>query len=186
MNAESGTHNNIFLIGYRCTGKSSVGEILSKKLEWPLIDTDLLLVSDRGSSIKEIVDKQGWEIFRKFEHDILKQVCLDERQIVATGGGIVLNDANVDRMKKSGTLVWLKAAPETIKERMKLDQDTETFRPSLTSKDSFSEIEETLIEREPIYMRASDIQIDTDLKQIDEICELIIRQLEKRLTAHSS
>ena len=177
MNPEHRIRNNVFLIGYRCTGKSSVGERLSNKLGWPLIDTDSLLVSESGASIKDIVETRGWEAFRKLEHDILKQVCLLDRQVVATGGGIVLNDANVNRMRKNGKLIWLKAAPVTIKKRMKLDQDTEAFRPSLTSKDSFSEIEETLSEREPIYKRASDCQVDTDHKQIDEICEIIIRHL---------
>jgi shikimate kinase len=186
LNPEPGTHFNIFLIGYRCTGKSSVGKILSEKTGWSFIDTDERLVSESGSSIKEIVETQGWETFRKVEHDILKQACLRDRQVVATGGGIVLNNANVNRMKNHGTLIWLKATPETIKKRMKLDQDTESFRPSLTAKGSFSEIEETLREREPIYRKASDFRIDTDHKQIDEICEIIIRQLKKRLVAHRS
>jgi shikimate kinase len=154
-----------------------VGKLLSKKLGWPYVDSDSLLVSESGSSIKEIVETHGWDTFRKIEHGILKQICLVDRQIVATGGGIVLDDANITRMKKSGRLIWLKALSETIRKRMKLDQDTEEFRPSLISKDSFSEIEEILAERDPIYKRAMDFYVDTDDKPIDAICEIIIQQL---------
>ena len=168
---------NVFLIGYRCTGKSAVGKSLATRLDWPFIDTDSLLVSESGKSIKKIVETHGWEIFRKMEHAVVKQVCVVDRRVVATGGGVVLNEANVNLMKKSGRLVWLRAQPETIKTRMMLDQDTKAFRPSLTSKDSFSEIEETLIERDPFYKQAMDFGVDTDGRQVDEICDEIVQQL---------
>ena len=177
MNSETGTHSNLFLIGYRCTGKSSVGKMLAGILGRPFIDTDSLLVSESGSSIKEIVADQGWEGFRKIEHDILKQVCLTDRQVVATGGGIVLNDANVIRMKKTGMLIWLKAAPGTIEKRMMGDQNTEDFRPSLTSKDTLVEIEETLAERESLYTRAMNFHVETDDLPVNEICDTIINRI---------
>ena len=154
-----------------------MGKLLAGKLGRPFIDTDSLLVSESGTSIKEIVAEQGWEGFRRIEHDILKQVCLIDRQVVATGGGIVLNDANVNRMKKNGKLVWLKAKPKTIKNRMSLDQDTEAYRPSLTSNDIFNEIEDMLIERNPINNQAMDFFVDTDVRNIDDICDEIVRQL---------
>lgn len=190
MNFELGTHYNIFLIGFRCTGKSSVGQLLSARLGWPFIDTDSLLVSESGQSIKEIVGTQGWETFRKMEHAAVEQVCMLHRRVVATGGGIVINDANVKLMKSNGRLVWLKAAPKTIKKRMMQDQDTEFFRPSLTAKDSFFEIEETLTERNPIYNAAMDFYVETDGRRIDEICDTIFRQLRvldsKQFKAHGS
>jgi len=108
---------------------------------------------------------------------MVNQVCILDRQVVATGGGVVLNEANVNLMKKNGRTVWLKALPETIKSRMMLDQDTEAFRPSLTSKNSFSEIEETLLERDLLYRQAMDFCVETDDRRIDEICETIVRQL---------
>ena len=113
MNPEP--NNLIFLIGYRCTGKSSVGKLLSAKLGWTFIDTDSLLVSENGVSIKKIVAIHGWNTVRKMEHAIVNQVCILDRRVVATGGGVVLNDANVNLMKKNGRTVWLKALPETIK-----------------------------------------------------------------------
>ena len=168
---------NVFLIGYRCTGKTSVGKSLSAKLGWPLIDTDTLLVSDSGQSIKEIVETRGWQTFRNIEHAIVERVCDLDRQIVATGGGVVLSAANVQLMQQSGRLVWLRAKPETIKRRMTQDTDTEAFRPALTAKDSIAEIEETLLEREPYYRQAMDFSVDTDDRQIEEICEIIVQNL---------
>ena len=178
MNPEPRTFSNIFLIGFRCTGKSSVGKRLATKLGWPFIDTDSLLVSESGTCIKEIVEKHGWHTFRKMEHAIVSQVCVLNRRVVATGGGVVLNKANVNMMKKKGRIVWLKAGPETIKSRMMLDQNTEAFRPSLTTKDSLSEIEEMLNERNPLYRQAMDFCVETDDRRVDGICDEIVQLLD--------
>ena len=179
MNFEPDNLLNVFLIGYRCTGKSSVGKSLATRLDWFFVDTDSLLVAESQTSIKAIVDSCGWEEFRKLEREVIKRVCAQSRQIVATGGGAVLEDANVRRMKSSGKVVWLLAQPDTIRRRMIQDTGTAAFRPALTSKDSITEIEETLLDREPYYSRAMDIKMDTDDRQVDEICDTIIRNLLK-------
>ena len=70
-----------------------------------------------------------------------------------------------------------RAKPETIKRRMTQDTDTEAFRPALTAKDSIAEIEETLLEREPYYRQAMDFSVDTDDRQVEEICEIIVQNL---------
>jgi len=171
--------DNLFLIGYRCTGKSSVGKLLSAKLDWPFIDTDSLVVSENGMSINEIVDTYGWETFRKMEHAVVKEVCVLDRRVVATGGGIVLNEANVSLMKKSGKIIWLRASSETIKVRMVQDQASETLRPALTSTDSISEIKETLAERAPLYQHAMDFSVDTDNVRLDAIVDFINENLKK-------
>ena len=169
---------NLFLIGYRCTGKSSVGKLLTAKLDWPFIDTDSLVVSENGMSIREIVISRGWEAFRRLEHTVLKQVCTVDRRVVATGGGIVLDADNVKLMKKSGRIIWLRASPETIKVRMVQDQASEAYRPALSSTDSISEIEETLAERAPLYRHAMDFSVDTDHRGVDEICDITIGYLK--------
>jgi shikimate kinase len=190
VNAEPLNLSNLFLIGYRCTGKSSVGKLLAARLGWHFADTDSLLVADKQTSIKEIVENCGWQAFRKFERDVVIRVCDQNQQVVATGGGVVLNDANVGSMKAAGKIVWLRAAPETIRRRMMQDTDTEAYRPPLSSKDSIGEIEETLLEREACYRQAMDFLVDTDGRRIDEVCEAIMRQLmaldAERNEAHSS
>jgi shikimate kinase len=170
---------NVFLIGYRCTGKSSVGRMLAATLGRSFIDTDSLVVSENGMSIREIVDSRGWEVFRRLEHTALQQVCTMDRRVVATGGGIVLDIDNVELMKKSGRIIWLRASSETIKARMVQDQDSMDFRPALTSTDSISEIEETLAKRAPLYQDAMDFSVDTDNVRLDAIADFIIENLNR-------
>jgi len=177
VNTEPANLDNVFLIGYRCTGKSSVAKSLAARLGWLFVDTDELLVAERRMSIKEIVDRCGWETFRKFEHEVVKQVCGLNRQVVATGGGVVLDDANVKHMQANGTIVWLRATAETIRKSMMQDTDTEAFRPALTAKNSIAEIEETLLEREPYYRRAMDFHVHTDGLELDAIASSIIDNL---------
>jgi len=168
---------NLFLIGYRCTGKSSVGRSLAAELRWSFVDTDSLLVTKQKMSIKEIVGAYGWEGFREMEHTILKKICTSDEQVVATGGGVVLNEDNVMLMKKSGTIIWLKATAETIKVRMLQDKDTRDFRPALTLNGSISEIEEKLHSRESLYKSAMDFFVDTDDRDIRVITDIIIEKL---------
>ena len=114
---------NIFLIGYRCTGKTSVGRNLAKSLGRPFFDADAEIVEEQGLNISEIVSQQGWDAFREMEKAIIKKMCALDDFVVATGGGVVLDDENIENMKKSGVLVWLKATPGTIKKRIFLCQE---------------------------------------------------------------
>ncbi len=173
MNAD-----NLFLIGYRCTGKSSVGRSLAATIGRSFIDTDSLVVSENGMSIREIVDSRGWEVFRRLEHTALQQVCTKDRRVVATGGGIVLDIDNVELMKKSGRIIWLRASPKTIRVRMAQDQASVALRPALTSTDSISEVEETLAQRAPLYQDAMDFSVETDHREVAEICDFIIGYLK--------
>ena len=169
---------NLFLIGYRCTGKTAVGRCLADKLGWSFIDTDSLIVQQQKMSIREIVGAHGWENFRQMESDILKTVCDSKMQVVATGGGIVLNEQNVKLMRKNGCIIWLRAEPETIKNRMCQDEDSMDFRPALTLNDSLSEIEETLQLRKPLYQKAMDLFVDTDALDIRAVTNIIIEKLK--------
>ena len=171
---------NIFLIGYRCTGKTCVGRSLAKSLGRPFLDADSELVKEQNLNISEIVSKQGWDAFREIESDIIKRVCALDDHVVATGGGAVLNDKNVKLMKRSGKLVWLKATPETIKKRILQDKNTKDYRPPLTSKGSVEEIHETLLNRNPFYEKAMDFDVDTDGIGIDEVCHAIIKKLNDK------
>ena len=168
---------NIYLIGYRGTGKTSVGKSLASILNWPFIDADLELVARVGMAIDEFVRKKGWKTFRNKERTVMQQICKYDMRVVATGGGVVLDSQNIKSMQNSGTLVWLKALPETIRARLLCDQRSGQSRPALTSKGLTDEIEEMLIQRDPYYKTAMDFCIETDLFNIDEICNVIVAQL---------
>ena len=168
---------NIFLIGYRCSGKTSVGKLLAGRLGWTFVDTDADIVSEHGLTIADMVVAQGWKSFREKEKAVIKRRCTLDQTVVATGGGAILDSVNVDLMKAVGTLVWLKAHADTVKERIFKDANTDDQRPSLTAKGLLEEIEETLAVRDPYYQSAMDFSVDTDDRSIDEISERIMEHL---------
>ena len=169
---------NIFLIGYRCTGKTTVGRSLAKRLERLFFDTDLELVKEQGINISDIVSKRGWAAFREIEKRVIQCACERDNQVVATGGGAVLDEDNVKRMKDSGVIVWLKADISTIEKRIIEDNTTRDFRPSLTSKGSVEEVRETLLTRNPFYERAMDFFVDTEFMDIEAVCDTIIQKIK--------
>ncbi len=152
---------NIYLVGYRCTGKSSVGRRLASRLGRAFADTDSMVVEQAGKEIAAIVETNGWADFRRLEQACLLALAAKHQQVVATGGGIVLDAHNVQTMKTSGIVVWLTAAPDIIRQRMQTDIQSEHQRPALTDRNAMDEIERVMEERRPLYQAASDIAIDT-------------------------
>lgn len=168
---------NVFLIGFRCTGKTTVGRILSESLGLRFIDTDRQFVAEAGQSIDSAVNTHGWRHFRQWEANILAQVCTGEGQVVATGGGVILNPDNVAGMNRSGAVVWLCASPETIVRRMTGDDDSQISRPSLTGKAPSVEVIEVLSQRTPLYRQAADIEVMTDERSQGMIADEIVQAL---------
>jgi len=170
---------NIYLIGYRCTGKTSVGKSLASMIGWSFIDTDLLLVAQLGTTIAEFVHANGWTAFRRKEKAVIEKVCTLDMQVVATGGGVAQDPQNVAYMQKSGAIIWLKALPQTIKHRLIQDDNSQRSRPALTSKGRIEEIDQMLQSRNLIYEKAMNFFIETDHLSISDICNIIIEQLPK-------
>ncbi|MDI6777233.1 MAG: shikimate kinase [Syntrophales bacterium] len=170
---------NVVLIGYRCTGKSSVGERLSQVLHLPFYDTDTLIEKLTGKTIQTMVSENGWEFFREKEREIIKSLATTEESVIATGGGAVMDQENVNILKKNGVLVWLAADVDTIIERMQADADSTKRRPPLSRDDFIQETINVLEERIPVYRRLADFSVDTAGEGIDEIVEQICRFLER-------
>jgi shikimate kinase len=169
---------NIFLIGYRCTGKSTVGRRVADELNWKFVDADAELVSDQGRSIAQIVSQSGWEDFRRIEKTVLARLCKLENQVIATGGGVVLDRENVQCMKNNGPVIWLRASADTIYKRMTQDQNTVASRPALTDKRTWNEILETISERQPLYAAAMNGYVETDGKTIEGVCTEVVSLLK--------
>ncbi len=168
---------NIYLIGYRCTGKTSVGRLLSERTCRPLVDTDQRIMVHADMSVSDIVAQNGWSYFRELEKQVLSETAAASRLVVATGGGIVLDpDNRVILEDPAHFTVWLQASPETIEKRMKADAQNKTLRPALTESLLAREIADTLAARNPYYESARDMAIDTDRQSMDEICELILKE----------
>lgn len=168
---------NIFLIGYRCTGKTSVGKCIAENIGWNFIDSDELLMINNGETVADIVSRGGWPLFRKLEKDTLKTICRRRKQVVATGGGVIVDAENIDLMKQSGSVVWLRATPETILKRMIQDTRTGQLRPSLTDHELAVEIEKTLKERMPLYRTAMSVDVETDGKTPEKISSEVLSRL---------
>jgi shikimate kinase len=167
---------NIVLIGYRGTGKSSVGKLLAERSGRELISTDAEIVRRAGGSIPDIVARHGWDHFRDLESDVCRDLAGKDQLIIDTGGGAILRQANVDRLKANGLLFWLTAEVATISRRIGGD----TQRPSLTGAKSFvEEIEEVLRERTPAYRAAADHVIATDSRTVGEIVDLILQAVAR-------
>jgi len=172
---------NLLLIGYRCSGKTTIGKSIARTIDWSFVDSDLLVIKKSGKSIQDIIDTEGWDAFRRIERSALKQICANDRQVVATGGGVVLDEANIQAMKTSGIVVWLDATAGTIQKRMLQDKNTGDFRPALTDKGRVEEIEDMLLKRNPNYESASDFSIHTDNASINEITQKIIQKIKDKI-----
>ena len=168
---------NLYLIGYRCTGKTTVGRSLAARLGWPLVDTDRVIADRAGMSIDHMVAAYGWPFFRQRESEVVSRVSAGDRQVVATGGGIVLDEGNRQTMKTTGKVVWLTASERCIRTRMLADAATDDNRPPLTGRGLLEEIETVLAERTPLYESAADLVIATDRVRIEEICDRIVEAL---------
>jgi shikimate kinase len=170
---------NIVLIGYRCSGKTVVGKILASELGKAFLDTDALIEERSGRSIETMISTKGWDPFRETEKRLVEEVSRKNNLVIATGGGIVMEEENVKNLKQNGWVVWLKGKPEVLKERMAKEQGSGRVRPSLTGVDPLEEIREVLNAREPFYERAGDLVVDTSTLSIRDAADLIIENLPK-------
>jgi len=166
--------NNIYLIGYRCTGKTMVGDILAERLGRTFYDTDAEIVAGEKRSITQIVADRGWSYFRKLEEACLQHLARQTAIVAATGGGIVLNPANIKRMQNSGTVIWLTARPETILARLARDPATADARPALTDQSEDQEVVTTLEARYSLYDQAADFTVATDTTGPHAIADTIL------------
>ena len=168
---------NIALIGFMCTGKSTVSRHLVEKLKMTHIDIDSEVERKNVSSITDIFKDLGEGPFRRMEAEEIDAAACMPGRIISCGGGAVLNTASIDRLKKSAIVVWLNAGVETILQRVGNDLS----RPLLNVPDRRSEIEKMLQLREGHYARACDLIINTDEKGPEEIAKRIYDEINTSL-----
>lgn len=169
---------NIFLIGMRGSGKTTVARLLSEKLGRDMVELDLVLVEKTGMTIPDIVEKYGWEYFRTREAEIAHDELQIPNRVVSTGGGIVLRKENVDIMKQHGFVLYLKGSAQTLFDRIGDDPNRPALTKEKTRKD---EIATLLKQRSPLYESAADEIIDTDDKTPNAVSDEIIAWIENRL-----
>lgn len=164
---------NIFLIGFMGTGKSTIANYLCRLLDCKQVEMDMLIEQEQKLSIGEIFEKYGEGYFRDLESNLLKSIQQEGSSIVSCGGGVVVRPDNIKTMKQNGKVVLLTAAPETVYERVKNNDN----RPILKDRMNIDYISELMAKRKDQYLAAADIVIATDNKSVAEICQELIDQL---------
>ena len=162
---------NIILIGYRGTGKSVVGELLSRKLNRETISMDAQIVKKAGMSIPDFVEKNGWPEFRDLETEVARELADSDNIIVDCGGGIIERPENIPALRENGVIFWLQASVDVIVDRIAGG----TERPALTEGKTFTEeVAEVLHRRTPLYSDAAQHTIDTDAMTPEQVVDCIL------------
>ncbi len=167
------TASSVFLIGFMGVGKTTVADKLGDRLGWQVVDLDAEIERTEGMTIAAMFEQYGEEYFRDRESEALARVALDGPMVVSCGGGCVLQEENVARMKRQGTVALLCAEPETVYERIK----GETDRPLLNGKMDVAHIAALMEERNAIYEAVCDIAISTDHQSPEQIAREIIKKI---------
>ncbi len=166
-------------MGYRATGKSTVGKVLARELCVPFWDTDELVECRSAKSIRQIVAQEGWEAFRAMERDVVLELLEMGPSVIALGGGAVLDFKVRKALGAAGLNVWLQAGPKTILERMAMDPWNSSRRPALAPWGPEEEVLTLLGEREPLYREVAHLAVTTDHKSVREIVREILLQVKQ-------
>ena len=162
---------NLALIGFMGAGKTSVGRLVAEQLHFDYLDTDELIVLRTGRSIAEIFKTDGEPAFRALEEQVVVELTSRTRTVIATGGGLPVNPANLASLKTHALVVCLWASPEKIWERVK----NHTHRPLLHDPDPQKKIRDLLASREQFYKQA-DVLVNTDIRSPREVALHVVHQ----------
>jgi shikimate kinase len=171
---------NVVLIGYRCSGKTLVGKMLARELGRDFWDTDRLIEMETGASVPGLVSSKGWDYFRDVERKVIEVVARKDNVVIATGGGVVMEGANMEHLKRNGWIVWLNTDAGVIEERMGQEEMSGTARPALTGSNPVEEIERVLRVRTPLYAQAADLAVDTSRRSPGQVTEMIMHAFVKQ------
>jgi len=160
---------NIGFVGYRNSGKSTLAAAMEKELARDLLNTDKLIEEQFLLPIPGIIEQFGWKAFRLCERLILEQCCLEDNRILDFGGGVILHENELARLKRNTYIIYLEAGAETLYGRSLNNY----VRPALTDCDPREEIEMLLKERVPRYRQYSDFTVNTENLTISQ-CKAVI------------
>lgn len=178
------TPRNIILVGFMASGKSVVGEALSRLAGMPLLDADAEVARRGGRPIPQIFQEDGEAAFRDLERSVIADLCAGAGQVIAAGGGAFVDPDNRALMLASGAVFCLSARPETILERLSRQQGADAGtqdaagRPMLTGDDVKSRVESLLGQRADAYAQAH-YTIETDALTPEQAASLVLEAWEQ-------
>lgn len=157
--------DNIALIGFMGSGKTTIGKILAKYLDMKFVDTDKMIAAQERKSIPEIFAEHGEQYFRQLEREIVLHESLNNNIVISTGGGVIIDNENIKHLKETSFVVYLDCTIECIYERVKNSKS----RPLLNVDDMFEKIKELHDKREWLYQISCDfsVKIDSDSNMYD-------------------
>jgi shikimate kinase len=174
----------LFLIGYRGSGKTTVGRIIAERLGSDFVDADAFLEEQFGQTIREIFAAEGESGFRDKESKVLVSLCQRTDSVIATGGGIVLRVENRQLLKQHGFVAWLTADPPTLLARIQADPTTAGRRPNLAG-GGLTEIEQLLAVREPLYRECADVIVPVAALSPEQAADAILAACPSRFPKSS-
>jgi len=166
---------SIVLIGMMGAGKSSVGRCLERRTGLTLLDTDEIVSSKFGMSIPEIFAKHGENKFREAEAKAVRAMAIPKKTIIVTGGGIVLQQENVELLRRMGVIVWLDGNEDTLFARASRRRN----RPLLQTKNPRRTFSQIFDARRSLYADIADVRVDTSVLTDEEVSVAILSELGK-------
>ncbi len=166
---------NLVLIGMRGSGKSTIGKILAKKMNRDFWDSDREIEKQYGESISQIFEKKGEAFFRTLEKKAVEKISQQKNAVIATGGGVILNDENIFRLKEKGIVIFLYVSINRIAQRIK-----GSHRPSLTGKTIETELAEIWEKRQDRYFSSADIVVEAN-GEFGEVIKKIMTKFDNFL-----
>lgn len=165
--------SNIVLIGPMGAGKSALGRRIAAHFGLHFVDTDALIEQRTGTSIPIIFDLEGEHGFRAREKGVIGEVCAQHGQVIATGGGAVLDLESQHALKQAGLVVYLRTSLAEQFKRVANDRN----RPLLTTDDPTTRLQQLAQQREPIYQALADLRFTTDALNVEAASERVIARL---------
>lgn len=153
------------------TGKSSVGRLVADQLRFEFLDTDDLIETRAGKKITDIFALEGEPAFRELEGRLVEELANRTRTVISTGGGLPVNPANLEHLKRHALVICLWSSPEKIFERVR----EQSHRPLLQDPDPLARIRALLAAREPHYKQA-DVLINSEFRSIREVAQQVMLQ----------
>jgi shikimate kinase len=168
---------SVVLIGYRGSGKTTIGRKLADRLWQSCVDTDELVVKKAGKSIKEIFEQEGEAGFRAIEAGVVREALKLQDHVIALGGGALDREENRQAVKASGhRVIYLKCDPEELLKRIQADPTTSETRPNLTQHGGgLEEIKQMLDLREPVYRSVMSGELEVTYLSPEEALPYIVR-----------
>jgi shikimate kinase len=160
------------------TGKSCVGRVAADTLHFTFLDTDHVIEARAGKVISDIFAQDGEPAFRQWERRIVEELTRRQNTVIATGGGLAADEANLASLKTHALVVCLWASPETIWERVR----SHDHRPLLNEPDPLAKIRELLAVRESFY-RQADVLVNTGMRSIREVAQHVVHQFHMAQSA---